>query len=357
MADIHPIFSSRYRTRLTVVVLSLFGFAHHTQARDTAPPLRTECVGRSQLNVPADVEFAYTSPKHWQEEEEGGGPIRFADGTVANGASFYYRGEVQVTDVINDSDFSLLRRKAARRADESRNYFLEHDNKQLAAAVLPLQTTGNLFGFQYGGAVEVFNRVGTRAIGILANVSDAQEKNKADAMYFVTHYRARDDFEVPNESGVCFPSGFLPDDGASLRDIAVAMRSKANPDLLITFEDNMRVLAKAKGSSQAIAGNMLLPSFERYFAKITSFKISDRKIDGRKGATILVRGTNKEGNASYAFGAVVTGDTNPLQAKPGLVLRVVYSPRTNREISVSQAQFIELAGKMTDTIKQRPVAN
>ena len=335
-----------------VAVLAVAGCA---EATNSSVQLREECVGRSRISVPADVEFALTSMKNWSGDENFVDPVRFSDNTHAGFSSFYYMGEIQITDAISDSDFSILRRKTEQKADENRKYFLDRDNKELAGAIRPLKSTSELvFGQEYATAVEIFTRVGKRAVGFQTNWFKTQEENRKLALYFSSNYRSRNAFEIPSGEGVCFPFGFLPDKGDGQRDISVAMRSKLIPGLIVTFEDNMLVLANAKGSNKDIAENVILPNLSTYFAKIKSTDVTSRKIDNREGAAIFVRGVNKVGRDSVAFGAVVAGNDRATSGMPSLVLRIVYSPRpqdTGRNIS--EKEFRVLAEQIADSIKRR----
>jgi len=340
------------RLSFLVAVFAAVGCA---EATNSSVQLREECVGRARISVPADVEFALTSMKNWSGDENFVDPVRFSDDTRAGFSSFYYMGEVQITDAISDSDFSILRRKTEQKAEENRKYFLARDNMELAGAIRPLKSTSELvFGQEYATAVEIFTRVGKRAVGFQTSWFKTQEENRKLALYLSSNYRSRSAFEIPSEEGVCFPFGFLPDNGNGQRDISVAMRSKLIPDLIITFEDNMLVLANAKGSNKDIAENVVLPNLGAFFAKIKSRDITSRKIDNREGAAIFVRGVNKGGRDSVAFGAVVAGNDRASAGMPSLVLRIVYSPRpqaTGRNIS--EKEFRVLAEQIADSIKRR----
>ena len=66
--------------------------------------LRTECVGRFQVDVPGDVEVALSSYKHFFDSI-GTGEYRFSDNTNAPFSSYHYYGKLGITSESPKTDF------------------------------------------------------------------------------------------------------------------------------------------------------------------------------------------------------------------------------------------------------------
>ena len=183
------------------------------------PLLKTECVGRYQLSLPGAVDTAVHPLKIPSSEDYSPRGPAFADASVAGDSGFSYEGVIYVGTVTSLGYFAKFTAKhTSPPGKNSRVAFFKDGFKSdwPFGSDAYLYKDGRIYGFESTG-------------------QDNQSLYKSHREYFLANFSPRPDFKLPAQQGICFPYGFIKDDGSKPHYVSVAMRLLDNPDVEIVF--------------------------------------------------------------------------------------------------------------------------
>lgn len=343
---------SMYLTLGAVLLVSL------TSANSIAAPLewKDECVGRSKLQLPSDVEIAGHAYGEFLDEMEGGNGLsepQFADGQKAGWSRFAYTGFYLISNPLPAGEIKAVRSK-----------FIKAKSK----GVLDVKADANgVLAWSSQQNVRFLMQLDDHLLaGRFGYTDKSKSENIALFKAFARQVMARPVFSIPKDSGVCLPFSFIRDDGQHFRNVTATYRSKSHPDVSIIIQDASAPevddpkLAKTTQAETALNEFWSQYQHSRTGRKVTAGwgprKTRAVEIDGRKGLSTFVKIARVDGSADFAYSAYVEGDPNASKDTPNLVLHVI------REGSMAQARgrepmdektLIELAQRVASTIRSR----
>ncbi|MCZ8671004.1 T6SS immunity protein Tli4 family protein [Escherichia albertii] len=186
---------------------------------------------------------------------------------------------------------------------------------------------------------------------------------------FLSHFQARDLYEIPPGRGFCLPYGFIANDsGNEERDMAVTYRMKNHPDVMIVFQDasyqspdmipldsdlNPIKRYDAKDYAKWLWNHiyMLYPEQKRKLLSPSWFSVT---MDGRKGSGSFLEVTRKDGNKDYGYLAFVRADPQNSTKEPDLQVFVTSrSDLTEGHPQISPDELKALAEHIVSSVKHR----
>jgi hypothetical protein len=247
----------------------------------TPPGVRQECLGRLVLDTPRDIEwglsrpglwsgdhFRFTETMHGDDEHVDIGNIgvvvlapakwsdieRMQSGTNAEKsiAIREYRNEIKgregtierlsaiVEDPslnINNNDISKYPASIERQKKEIAE--IESHIAGLQSDYHPIDLgLPQSLGYAAGPTLYAFILRDGRAYQFMSTGGDhapSFEVRQAAFFDFLKRFRTRALYEIPKEPGICFPYGFVADDGTSHSGTVVSFRFKDRPGVIYTF--------------------------------------------------------------------------------------------------------------------------
>jgi hypothetical protein len=327
-----------------------------------------------QFELPRDAEMP-SAPRPLLEGKANGTKPKnaltdyaFADGTPSDYTHVVYRGVLFVSDEIDPAAIKRmlqahsldLRLQAQRRfkdktAPDGRKYTvrpLDLGRPQFSA----WQSYGSVFVLAVGfGEQILFSVVDTGLPDLAASRTVLTE--------FASSIRQRQIFEIPIENGVCIPHAFVRDDGTTSRGISVNYRLKGHPDITIRVED----VGPAETSPESVNPKQS-PEYKMDFFWMQDYQEPKKykslwfgyrrvQIDGRSGLASFMELVRKDDSIDYGYMAVVQGDPSLGRDAPDIRVNVIRDAKEARDKGlepVSKAEFLDIAQRVTASIKQRP---
>jgi len=241
-----------------------------TSALSAAASPRQECLGRLTFDVPEEIEWATFNADRTMQISKGGGHD-FSDMVAARGDNATY-GEFGAVIYVSDKvDRSMLddvygyRRgtsvlhqdqlkedletdKRILKRFERENYSVEDIEEkreqmkkleeQIALALPTVHDLGIPDAYFVGSAsapAEAYIYRNNRVYAFFMRTAYAQGKGKEAMLDMMSRFRPRELYEVPDESGVCMPYGFIADDGKADYSVKNSLRFTATPNVVFSI--------------------------------------------------------------------------------------------------------------------------
>lgn len=241
-----------------------------TSALSAAASPRQECLGRLTFDVPEEIEWATFNADRTMQISKGGGHD-FSDMVAARGDNATY-GEFGAVIYVSDKvDRSMLddvygyRRgtsvlhqdqlkedletdKRILKRFERENYSVEDIEEkreqmkkleeQIALALPTVHDLGIPDAYFVGSAsapAEAYIHRNNRVYAFFMRTAYAQGKGKEAMLDMMSRFRPRELYEVPDESGVCMPYGFIADDGKADYSVKNSLRFTATPNVVFSI--------------------------------------------------------------------------------------------------------------------------
>jgi len=355
---------------------------------------KTECVGRVQMDLPDRVEFALGFDLKQTKKKEGAGArgyFKNGDGTGEIGYSIN-EASISVSREGNNSDF--LRHKQSfikeRQEDQKKKNGLL-DPPPVISNTRKIELP-NAFAWSWPNYVDAHLFRADRVF--IVRVSKYKEEaafSEARLQYFLANFSPRAIFELPTQQGICFPYGFIKDDGGKPHYVSVAMRLLDHPDVEIVFQETNADkespdrLSEYKGSRGHVQnfwsfykpsqGNKLDGTINHYhdvdlggFTGIYATATIARPIDpadttgyreNQEQYSTRVKREMAEGKypLDYGYMAYYKGDPNK-PGEPDLKLSVIRTASRATKVGktpVTQEELYGMAKKIAASIKRRPM--
>jgi hypothetical protein len=346
------------------VALLLSAGCHAQTPSAVAPPdWKTECVGRYQVSVPGEVEVALDSYKHLFDENDPN-QYRFGDDTIA-----HYSHHDTVYPLMDsneaiefmhtikknfDKNVAERYQEAQITIDTKSAYwmsFADDVNKKDFAWVegasysLFIYRDGHFFNF--GDNLEKSD-----------NPAKDTERSIAAMRSTIKSFHPRALFELPKSPGVCFPYGFIADDGKASRDIAVTMRLKDHPDVEVFFQDKSGYLSGGTLHEPKDDIEYFWTMMYRDFAKLLEADFQGYhpvKMGGQDGTALFVTITRKDGSKDFGYAAIVKGDPKAATDTPSQMLYVIRTAARAKGKPVSRDELKDMARQIAASIKRHDV--
>ena len=382
------VFSAECRGLFALLLLGV-SFA----ACSAQPAHRPDCVGYYTLDLPGEVEYAVHQPNPVFAHPNTDSLVlversifqdvrdpRFADGLSVWGSYVTTTSETtkaELAILANWQNFqgektkAALLKKVERFADSPEMHQSILDSAAAIRSYKPFND-GTVYAVEQPDEVSMLALIGNRIVdatwpktGTVQQVIDA----------FLATRRPRAVFEIPSEPGVCLAYQFHRARGTQPADVAVSMRLKDRPDIVIYLRDQpVDTSDEAPASAEAFIKKAVHPNTYFYATELTqpldgkvrSFR--SITIDGREGlgAFALVtrkvmQGTDAVHNESnknqdWAYIAYVPGDKKaPMGLSSDLTFRVERFGRFATQL-MTEKEFRELVKTIAVSIKRRPGA-
>ena len=332
---------------------------------DTPPGWRTECVGYYQLSFPGEVEVALTRP---DAIDVVGGDNRFTDGSRAPDSSLHIGDPYFVTDLQSTDVFKKFKKKIEIDMARDKKKLIAKGKGDTAKSIRPYPVSiPNTFGWIYGDyGANIFLQRNQHIYWHTLTITPKKESGTLLVDQFLKQFRARDLFEIPLETGLCIPYGFiLTDDSRKNRSIAVTFRLKAHPDVDIFFEDvSVKIPYSIDSKTIHDETKKEIEDFWNDSSNIRDYKqvVLDkpkfRVIDlaGQPGYATLGTITRRDDDEDFGYVAYAQGNYNAEKNEKNsqdLMLYVIRTAAHTRGTPMSKNDLLKLAEQIAASVKRR----
>lgn len=330
---------------------------------ESASSQKAECIGRYEITLPSEVEFGLVSIDDIVNDKGvNGHSLYYFD----NGESTSYGWGYEVSQSLSKEEFAKFKERI--RAKIKKNYDRYMKKAQNASSLLLKElfekdasfwvekNTGIEDSYAYGG-------LGTR-LYLYRNgkIYTVDAKDDATLQTKLANFRVRSPYEIPKETGLCYPYGFEVDNGHRKYSMSVVMRLRDRPEVEILFQIGGAVTSKDKSAADEISFfweyNYREPDRERklisphvpgiiYFPRV--------EIDKRKGKYSLVRITRENGMIDYGYMAYVQKDYQAKEYTPDLTMYVISTNARAKSKPLEKNEFSKMAEDIAASIRLRPV--
>lgn len=337
---------SIYFIALLAILLSTVCFASTTTISKESS-WKTECIGRYQIDAPGEIEVALDKLSNTIISPH----TTFLDGQVAYFSQSYYYGSLIVTTPTTLTQFIKFKQAKELQAEKIKQEFMSSsDEKKInwGKAMKPMAYNNpSLFGWDLEDSYPALYHYLENRIYIYSPSHGNDVLRKKQFHSVLNDLRPRPLYEIPNQTGVCIPYGFIADDGDASSDIAVTMRLIDHPDVEIFFEDG----APARDPKMAIT-----LFFDGYVngekgIKADFWGYRSITMSGQKGKALFVTITRTDDTKDYGYVAYVEGDS----ASSSKMLYVIRTAARAKGEPVSKDELKDMAEKIMASVKPHGV--
>ena len=211
-------------------------------AKEVTAPVtvgKIECVGRSQIELPGEVDFALNDIKKMIQSYGGDARNKFV---FSDGSHFYGYitfNNYQVTRIATESEY---KKYIDLRIADSKEAYAEALTRSEKKADFPKYSPPEKMGshsivFRGPHSARLYTYRDNRIYGI-GEEDYSKTRSGKEIAASVRNFMPRKAYETPTENGFCFPFGFMKVDGRTSYSVSVGMRLVDHPDVEITFRDS-----------------------------------------------------------------------------------------------------------------------
>lgn len=352
-----------------VIGFVTLGSDNDASASDVSKGWKTECVGRYQISLPGDVEVALVNRNDFLSDMY---PIesRFNDGVLASSSAISVNGTIFVSQLKQAEELSSIQREVDKANENLIEEFRKDGFPKVADKIKPISPLPDgMFGWIATGLPEQVVNLFVGRKDYIYRYKEVGAKVRPGGMRFVKYFRPRALYEIPKEPGVCFPYGFIADDGKTPRHVGVTMRLKEYPDVRIFFEDYSASADEQsehfdpqfrKASPKALELSELKYLWQEEAAPIKRTDVSPLDfhvayVDGHKGTGSSIEITRLDGGKDYGYAAVVAGKYVHGADAPRLKVYVIRTAAWAKDTPMSNDELKGIAAKIVASIKRREV--
>jgi hypothetical protein len=297
--------------------------------------MSTHCLGRFQVDLPADAEYV-------------GGSHEYSFATIEMKAISYEKYlqeldalEAKLKSTKHKSGSTLLLKKAA--ADENSRVLSFWDDHNSSVLI-------NTFGYRWIDGMRYQVRT--------TPDPDKMEIATSHVGNILSHLSARSN-EVPSTPGFCIAHGMISDEGSSKSEsIKARYRLKSRPDIVIdiatkrnsgTPPESLLSRKPSVFSALGVLGATL--------SGISTVREGDRKVGGMPGQEWLLKAPNDEGHQAHLFTWEAPGlrrDALHPQVRIDLQSANNDGGRDPAPASLTNSQMLELWESILNSLRLRP---
>ena len=365
---------------LTIVCLMPF-----LVSAETPPGWKTECVGYYQLALPGEVEVALTNPDASESWGTTGADYHFTDGSRAVDSRLYIGniGDLLLVSSLQPPDaFNRVKRKAEIGTEKYKKKLIAGGRSDAVKRIRPYPVSmPNTFGWLYDGSggdiysrnyssggADIHMQRGGRIYfyGFQLPGSPKKESGALLVDQFIKRFRTRDLFEIPPETGLCIPYGFIAtDDGKKGRSIAITFRLKAHPDVDIFFSDiRAKIPYKIDDKTLHDETKKEIEDFWSDSSNIRDYKqvVLDQpkfrviELAGQPGYATLGTITRLYDDTDFGYVAYAQGNYDAEKKEKNtqnLMLYVIRTAAHTRGTPMSKKELLKLAEQIAASVKRR----
>lgn len=333
---------------------------------------RLECVGRSSVALPPDVEMAGLSYDSFVEEIGGGSRLsvsQFKDGQRAGWSQIsYLNGLILVSNELDATQVADLRSMFIKQPELKREQLKKRDTAKSRATVVSdvKLSSPQIMSWGYASHTLYLHQLQNHFL-TTGFTNDSETSSASDETFdlFAKNATYRQLFSIPRGNGVCLPYAFISDKGREPRDISISYRIKSHPDVMIVLSDANAEEFDDSTTSSKTPEDEINDFWSQYEVSRTGKKVTSHwlmnskrtiKLDGRKGVASFVNITRKDDSKDIGYFAVVPGDPQAKLDVPKLRLFVVREANHARAKGIEpigEKAFLELVEQIASTVKVR----
>jgi hypothetical protein len=359
------------KTLKRILLLASLITVSSCQADTPKPPpadWKTECVGRYQVSLPGEVNLNLVNPFDLAS-------VSSIDKSNYSSAVVNHVG-IEISAKLNPPLINLndFKHKIAIKA-----HALVDENTQLvkdSPEFMEIIKTNfpDYFYWESGDAIHGYYYVGSRVFSFFSNAGNSLNDNIIYLDTLIKSFHPRALYELPTQTGVCFPYGYIADEGKTPYNTAVTMRLLAHPDveIMVSFQIADH---NGQGNNPKLMHNYLHQRLEEFWGRrnytgmYKKINISSTKsimLDGREGAGIFANyqnytktdtlPVNAYGHRIYNsrddFGLYASAEGeegNP--AKPTITVYVIRTADRAKGEPVTEAELKAMAETIIASIK------
>ena len=334
---------------------------------------KPECIGRSRVLLPSDVETAALSSESVAEEitERSRHSVsQFRDGQGAGWSRItYLNGLLLVSNELDGEQIADLRSLFRNQPELEREYLKKRNTtKSLATVVTDVKLSSpQVLWWSYDSHTLYLQQLQNHFL-ITGFTSDGETLGESNETFdfFAKNTNYREMFSIPSGSGVCLPFVFIRDKGSEQRKISMSYRIKSHPDVMVVLTDS-----SAEKPDEAMESFVQTPEYKindfwsQYEVSRTGKSVSSRwpvspahsvEMDGRKGIASFVNITRKDDSKDFGYFAIVPGDPKAKSDTPELRLFVVREANHARAKGIEpigDTAFLELVEQIASSVQVR----
>ncbi len=249
--------------------LILLGCSNATWAEEHSGKYQ-ECLGRITFEVPEEMEWAVFSAKSvYRFSEARGGGHRFREKIAArhergsydyDSMTFYVSEKVDKNEFHGASNYikgtaNLYRKELEKRVKT--NYGIIEDLKKMGYGPEPIERARNRIKeieasipltqiYEHDLGIPDAHILGSKNIPFHVllwrnqrvyyfTFSKPTQQSAQRIKDLIARFRTRELYEVPNEPGICFPYGFITDDGKTAYELKNSLRFTRTPNVIFSL--------------------------------------------------------------------------------------------------------------------------
>jgi hypothetical protein len=353
---------------LSAVTLISVALVSGCKATETPVEWKAECVGRMQISLPQDVEIATSSLENFKsyylsigfEIESNAAKFQFSDGQVAINNNFMQTR--LVTDKLTPDEISKLRGHfwasyATRRDDAKKSNEPLLKNSKYKELV---RGDKDMDAYSVRNYTEHLSVLDGHAISYtLPNVDieplDGDGNKTISYQEFRANLRARALFEVPSETGLCFPYVFLKDNKEQrYRFVEAGYKLKQHPEVTIRFTESTGF----RRNDDVKPEREIMSNWSFY--RDTDPVKSRVKMAERDGIAAFSGYTQNDDTKDFGYFAYVRGNDKAALDTPTLELKIFRDSKYAKGTPMGKEEFKLMAEQIIASVKYRspgPMAN
>jgi hypothetical protein len=356
------------KTLKRILLLACLITVSSCQADTPKPPpadWKTECVGRYQVSLPGEVEVALIL-KQAMTDRRINNAFRFRDGSDAP-----YSASDDVSEMEDKAAFRIFEEEFDAERLSVKNNLIKDSKPERSGYINKVKlSVNNAFGWTGEDFVDLYFYGDKHFF----HFREMEPKRAAFIRDIQQNFHPRALYELPTQTGVCFPYGFIADEGKTPYNTAVTMRLLAHPDveIMVSFQIADH---NGQGNNPKLMHNYLHQRLEEFWGRrnytgmYKKINISSTKsimLDGREGAGIFANYQNytktdtlpvnayghRVYNSRDDFGLYASAEGeegNP--AKPTITVYVIRTADRAKGEPVTEAELKAMAETIIASIK------
>lgn len=340
----------------------------------TEPPsdLRSDCVGRMQIDLPGYFEMAaYSGGRLSKELESGVGQQQheFPDGAPAGHSSLAYEGLLRITHPVSNEVRDRIQQQATALSLRVEAWSKKVNPETGAVREFALLPTGTRQGKAWrvdGSYVAILGLAEhVMSWGVSGSGDNERQKNQIAFQRLLDGVSNRSSMALPKLQGICLPYAFIRDSGSELRDVRMTYRLQQHPDIQVLLKDATAANPEPGIRRKSAEPSAVTVSF--WSQQLTQAKEvrplwepSTRAVTlaGYRGLASFVQLTREDGSLDYGYLAVVRGDPSAKEDTPDLMLFIIrdsMAAKSKGKEALGKDEFIKMAEAIAGSVKRRPV--
>jgi hypothetical protein len=336
--------------------------------------LKSECIGRAQLNLPWDSEVAaypFRRMKELIEEPGGQQRFQFEDGKEAGWAELEFGayGPIYISTPLANNQIAelqslFLSEKIKTKEKFSRSYNVTERNASISSIATGRE---NVLAWKVDKYINTLIKLDHNLFFAEIGGTPDSEKNNEELIEFINTSKSRKIYAIPDEEGICIPYAFIKSDRNQRRSISASYRMKSHPDIIITFKDSGSNILRKKDDHTKDVKYELNDFWSQYqgpgdTTTVRSiWKIPSTHsitLAGRSGLASFVVAVRPDGTMDYGYLAIAnSGVGEPKNTLQLLIIQTSAHAQAAGITPLDKENFLRLAEMIAKSIRPRLTKN